>query len=557
MDALFARAARLVKVDFVAPADGDRQDHRRRRSSPGSSTGSRVRSTGSSARMRGELGENAHVVATGGLAGPDRAALADDRVSSLMLTLEGLRLVWELNAGARGASARLTTAMSRCARRSGFTQTRIDPRPAQQHRLGRRPAAQCRPARAPRRGRSRGRGASARPDFRSDRACSSSSSGSRRRGRRASPGLEEPAEDAVGVRVVGRPAGHPDVGSPDRVEISADPASGRVTRDLRPDRAHCSARASRGGTSSGRRPRARADRGPRGSRPRRAAACARSGSYSGPDPVRVPRHRRRDRAAPDRRPADAVVSARSASRSTAWAKRSHEVDVRERQPGRRGSRGSCSAELRDDLGDGLGSLAHALRRRRGARRTDRPASAPRRPSDFGLNVEVDLADVPARPDPVRVRHEQHVVVVELRDHERPVPDEVLRLPPVLAELLAAVPRPGERPRGREDVREVAARLAEAYLERAVVERVRELDVLEHERRPRPLLAHAPPGEGEVLGRERHAVTPAHPSRRRKRYVSPSLETRKLSAIAGTTFRSSSTISSPRKRCSAKYAPSDV
>ena len=29
MDALFARAARLVKVDFAAPRDGDRQDHRR------------------------------------------------------------------------------------------------------------------------------------------------------------------------------------------------------------------------------------------------------------------------------------------------------------------------------------------------------------------------------------------------------------------------------------------------------------------------------------------------------------------------------------------------
>ena len=49
MDALFARAARLVKVDFAAPADRDREDDRRRRSSPGSSTASPARWTGSSA----------------------------------------------------------------------------------------------------------------------------------------------------------------------------------------------------------------------------------------------------------------------------------------------------------------------------------------------------------------------------------------------------------------------------------------------------------------------------------------------------------------------------
>ena len=47
MDALFARAARLVKVDFVEPPDGDRQDDRRRRSSRASSTASPARSTAS------------------------------------------------------------------------------------------------------------------------------------------------------------------------------------------------------------------------------------------------------------------------------------------------------------------------------------------------------------------------------------------------------------------------------------------------------------------------------------------------------------------------------
>ena len=59
MEALFARAARLVKVDYAAPAVRHREDDRRRRSSPGSSTASRARSTASSgasaassARMR-------------------------------------------------------------------------------------------------------------------------------------------------------------------------------------------------------------------------------------------------------------------------------------------------------------------------------------------------------------------------------------------------------------------------------------------------------------------------------------------------------------------------
>ena len=98
MDALFARAARLVKVDFVAPE-----------TAIGKTTESALRSglvygfagqvDGIVRRIRAELGdETAAVVATGGL-----AELIAPHASTIehvdpFLTLEGLRLVWELNA---------------------------------------------------------------------------------------------------------------------------------------------------------------------------------------------------------------------------------------------------------------------------------------------------------------------------------------------------------------------------------------------------------------------------------------------------------------------------
>jgi type III pantothenate kinase len=98
MDALFAHAARLVKVDFVAPD-----------SAIGKTTESALRSglvygfagqvDGIVERIRTELGdETAPAIATGGLAeliAPHARTI--DRVDAY-LTLEGLRLVWELNA---------------------------------------------------------------------------------------------------------------------------------------------------------------------------------------------------------------------------------------------------------------------------------------------------------------------------------------------------------------------------------------------------------------------------------------------------------------------------
>jgi type III pantothenate kinase len=97
MEALFARAARLVKVDFSAP-----------QSVIGKTTVAGLQSgmvygfagqvDGIVKRVRAEIGETAPVVATGGLAeliAPHAETI--DRVDPL-LTLEGLRLVWARNA---------------------------------------------------------------------------------------------------------------------------------------------------------------------------------------------------------------------------------------------------------------------------------------------------------------------------------------------------------------------------------------------------------------------------------------------------------------------------
>jgi type III pantothenate kinase len=96
MEALFARAARLVKVDFVEPP-----------AAIGRTTATALQSglvygfagqvDGIVAAIREELGVEAPVVATGGLVeliAPHSTAI---ETVDPMLTLEGLRLVWELN----------------------------------------------------------------------------------------------------------------------------------------------------------------------------------------------------------------------------------------------------------------------------------------------------------------------------------------------------------------------------------------------------------------------------------------------------------------------------
>jgi type III pantothenate kinase len=96
MDALFERAARLVKVDYVEPP-----------SPIGKTTATALQSglvygfagqvDGIAAAIRGELGVEAPVIATGGLA--DLIAPHCKTVEHVdpFLTLEGLRIVWELN----------------------------------------------------------------------------------------------------------------------------------------------------------------------------------------------------------------------------------------------------------------------------------------------------------------------------------------------------------------------------------------------------------------------------------------------------------------------------
>ncbi len=96
MDALFARAARLMKVDFVEPPTVIGKTSIASLQS-GLVYGFAGQVDGIVERIRAELGDKARVVATGGLA--DLIAPQTHSIEKVDpdLTLEGLRLVWELN----------------------------------------------------------------------------------------------------------------------------------------------------------------------------------------------------------------------------------------------------------------------------------------------------------------------------------------------------------------------------------------------------------------------------------------------------------------------------
>jgi type III pantothenate kinase len=96
MDALFTRAARLVKIDFSEPPSviGKTTVHALQ---SGLVYGFAGQVDGIVDRIRGELGDHARVIATGGLADLISPHARTIELVDADLTLEGLRLIWSRN----------------------------------------------------------------------------------------------------------------------------------------------------------------------------------------------------------------------------------------------------------------------------------------------------------------------------------------------------------------------------------------------------------------------------------------------------------------------------